>query len=229
VFIPSPEGWTAPTACDGVMIPRRTSSLPTPRLSSMVATTALGAAGASSDGRSQAGPTGGTADCQFGDHCYNARAARGRLRRPAAAPARDRRPWRDRGAAELAESQLSRRKSLTCGWTLLHSTACFHLPAPSLKVVSTFPSPSHPWFAFGEEVLDAEVVHRDRAWCLRSPSSWSKGVPSTTRTTPSQRLSPHCVWARRRAASSRSARRADRRRALRRPRPGHPAERSVRG
>ena len=35
----------------------------------------------------------------------------------------------------------------------------FHLPAPVLKVVSTFPRPAHPWFAFGEEVLDAEVVH----------------------------------------------------------------------
>jgi subtilase family serine protease len=35
----------------------------------------------------------------------------------------------------------------------------FHLPAPRLKVVSTFPGPAHPWLAFGEEVLDAEVVH----------------------------------------------------------------------
>jgi subtilase family serine protease len=26
-------------------------------------------------------------------------------------------------------------------------------------VVSTFPHPAHPWFAFGEEALDAEVVH----------------------------------------------------------------------
>ena len=35
----------------------------------------------------------------------------------------------------------------------------YHLPAPRLKVVSTFPGPVHPWLAFGEEVLDAEVVH----------------------------------------------------------------------
>jgi len=35
----------------------------------------------------------------------------------------------------------------------------FRLPAPRLKVVSTFPGPAHPWLAFGEEVLDAEVVH----------------------------------------------------------------------
>jgi subtilase family serine protease len=35
----------------------------------------------------------------------------------------------------------------------------FHLPTPHLKVVSTFPGPPRPWLAFGEEVLDAEVVH----------------------------------------------------------------------
>lgn len=35
----------------------------------------------------------------------------------------------------------------------------FHLPAPHLTVVSTFPHPAYPWLAFGEEVLDAEVVH----------------------------------------------------------------------
>jgi subtilase family serine protease len=35
----------------------------------------------------------------------------------------------------------------------------YHLSAPRLKVVSTFPGPVHPWLAFGEEVLDAEVVH----------------------------------------------------------------------
>jgi len=35
----------------------------------------------------------------------------------------------------------------------------FHLPAPRLAVVSTFPHPAYPWLAFGEEVLDAEVVH----------------------------------------------------------------------
>src|SRR6266567_4422390 len=35
----------------------------------------------------------------------------------------------------------------------------YHLPAPRLKVVSTFPGSVHPWLAFGEEVLDAEVVH----------------------------------------------------------------------
>jgi subtilase family serine protease len=59
---------------------------------------------------------------------------------------------------ELAESELSaevtdlRRDFATFDHL-------FHLPAPSLKVVSTFPHPAHPWLAFGEEVLDAEIVH----------------------------------------------------------------------
>jgi subtilase family serine protease len=35
----------------------------------------------------------------------------------------------------------------------------FGLPAPRLRVVSTFPGPVSPWLANGEEVLDAEMVH----------------------------------------------------------------------
>lgn len=35
----------------------------------------------------------------------------------------------------------------------------FGLPAPRLKVVSTFSGPAHPWLANGEEVLDTEMVH----------------------------------------------------------------------
>ena len=59
---------------------------------------------------------------------------------------------------ELAQSQLSPEVS-----DLREDFAAFdrvfHMPAPSLRVVSTFPRPAHPWYAFGEEVLDAEVVH----------------------------------------------------------------------
>lgn len=35
----------------------------------------------------------------------------------------------------------------------------FHLPAPDLRFASTFAGPKDPWLAYGEEVLDAEVVH----------------------------------------------------------------------
>jgi subtilase family serine protease len=59
---------------------------------------------------------------------------------------------------ELAESQLSPEVS-----NLRQDFAAFDrvfgLPAPVLKVVSTFAGPKDPWLAYGEEVLDAEVVH----------------------------------------------------------------------
>jgi len=35
----------------------------------------------------------------------------------------------------------------------------FGLPAPRLRVVSTFPGAADPWLADGEAVLDAEMVH----------------------------------------------------------------------
>jgi len=35
----------------------------------------------------------------------------------------------------------------------------FGMPAPRLRVVSTFPGPASPWLANGEEVLDAEMAH----------------------------------------------------------------------
>jgi subtilase family serine protease len=60
---------------------------------------------------------------------------------------------------ELAESQLSPPLVTDLRADFAAFDRLFHLPAPSLKVVSTFPHPAHPWFAFGEEVLDAETVH----------------------------------------------------------------------
>ena len=60
---------------------------------------------------------------------------------------------------ELAESQLSPPLVTDLRQDFVYFDRLFHLPAPRLKVVSTFPGPAHPWLAFGEEVLDAEVVH----------------------------------------------------------------------
>jgi subtilase family serine protease len=81
----------------------------------------------------------------------------------------------------------------------------FGLPAPQLRVVSTFAGSADPWLANGEEVLDAEMVHtiapgaaltivlvRERRW--------------TAPPARSRRPSPRCAWACPRAASSRSAR-----------------------
>jgi subtilase family serine protease len=60
---------------------------------------------------------------------------------------------------ELAETQLNPPQVTDLRRDFAAYDRLFHLPAPRLKVVSTFPGPAHPWLAFGEEVLDAEVVH----------------------------------------------------------------------
>ena len=60
---------------------------------------------------------------------------------------------------ELAETQLNPPLVTDLRQDFAAYDRLFHLPAPRLKVVSTFPGPAHPWLAFGEEVLDAEVVH----------------------------------------------------------------------
>ena len=60
---------------------------------------------------------------------------------------------------ELAETQLNPPVVTDLRQDFAAYDRLYHLPAPRLKVVSTFPGPTHPWLAFGEEVLDAEVVH----------------------------------------------------------------------
>ena len=60
---------------------------------------------------------------------------------------------------ELAETQLNPPVVTDLRQDFAAYDRLYHLPAPRLKVVSTFPGPAHPWLAFGEEVLDAEVVH----------------------------------------------------------------------
>jgi subtilase family serine protease len=59
---------------------------------------------------------------------------------------------------ELAESQLSREVS-NLHQDFAAFDRVFGLPTPVLKVVSTFAGAKEPWLAYGEEVLDAEVVH----------------------------------------------------------------------
>jgi subtilase family serine protease len=60
---------------------------------------------------------------------------------------------------ELAETQLNPPLVTDLRQDFAAYDRLFGLPAPRLNVVSTFPGPAHPWLAFGEEVLDAEVVH----------------------------------------------------------------------
>ena len=60
---------------------------------------------------------------------------------------------------ELAESQLSPPQVTDVRQDFAAFDRLFHLPAPRLRFVSTFAGPKDPWLAYGEEVLDAEVVH----------------------------------------------------------------------
>jgi subtilase family serine protease len=59
---------------------------------------------------------------------------------------------------ELAESHLSPEVS-DLRKDFVAFDHLFHLSAPKLQFKSTFAGPRKPWLAFGEEVLDAEVVH----------------------------------------------------------------------
>jgi subtilase family serine protease len=60
---------------------------------------------------------------------------------------------------ELAESQLSPPNVTDLRKDFAVFDRLFHLPAPRLRFASTFAGSRAPWLAYGEEVLDAELVH----------------------------------------------------------------------
>jgi subtilase family serine protease len=60
---------------------------------------------------------------------------------------------------ELAETRLAPPLVTDLRRDLAVFDRLFHLPAPRLRFVSTFAGPRDPSLAYGEEVLDAEVVH----------------------------------------------------------------------
>jgi subtilase family serine protease len=126
---------------------------------SMVVATPLAVAGSTSVGGPQAGPTSRTADCISMKICYTPQQLE---------VAYGVRPLLQRGIdgrgetvvlPELAESQLSPPGVTDLRQDLVVFDRLFHLPAPRLRFVSTFAGPKDPWLAYGEEVLDAELVH----------------------------------------------------------------------
>ena len=126
---------------------------------SVLATTSLVAAGSSSAGRPQAGPSRRTADCVSMATCYTPRQLE---------VAYGVQPLLQHGIdgrgetvvlPELAESRLAPPLVTDLRQDLAAFDHLFHLPAPRLRFVSTFAGPKDPWLAYGEEVLDAEVVH----------------------------------------------------------------------
>ena len=60
---------------------------------------------------------------------------------------------------ELAESQLNPPLVTDLRQDMAAFDGLFHLRAARMRVVSTLAGSGSPWLAFGEEVLDAEVVH----------------------------------------------------------------------
>jgi subtilase family serine protease len=123
------------------------------------AASTLAAARSASVKRAQAAPTSGTAGCISTSTCYTPEQFQF---------AYDVQPLLQRGIdgrgetvvlPELAESRLSPPRVSDLRQDFAAFDRLFHLPAPRLRFVSTFAGPKDPWLAYGEEVLDAEVVH----------------------------------------------------------------------
>jgi subtilase family serine protease len=60
---------------------------------------------------------------------------------------------------ELAESQLDPPRVTDLRDDMAGFDDLFHLPAAHMRVVTTLAGAGSPWLAFGEEVLDVELVH----------------------------------------------------------------------
>jgi subtilase family serine protease len=60
---------------------------------------------------------------------------------------------------ELAESQLNPPQVSDMRQDMAAYDRRFHLPTARMRVVTTLAGASSPWLAFGEEVLDVELVH----------------------------------------------------------------------
>jgi subtilase family serine protease len=117
--------------------------------------------GPATHGASQtASPSGGsTVDCDSVTTCYTPRQLQ---------VAYSIRPLLDRGIngrgetvvlPELAESRLNPPLVTDMRQDMAAFDSLFHLPAARMRVVTTLAGARSPWLAFGEEVLDAEMVH----------------------------------------------------------------------
>jgi subtilase family serine protease len=118
------------------------------------------AAGATASASPAGGPSGGsTADCDSLATCYTPQQLQ---------VAYGVRPLLDRGIdgrgetvvfPELAESRLDPPQVTDLRQDMAAFDAMFRLPAARMRVDSTLAGAGSPWLAFGEEVLDVEMVH----------------------------------------------------------------------
>jgi subtilase family serine protease len=106
-----------------------------------------------------AGPSSPTADCVSLNICYTPQQLQ---------VAYGVKPLLDRGITgrgqtvvlpELAESQLNPPLVTDLRQDMTAYDSRFGLPAARMRVVTTLAGASSPWLAFGEEVLDVELVH----------------------------------------------------------------------
>lgn len=117
------------------------------------------AAGSGSGPAARAAGAGSTADCNSVTTCYTPEQLQ---------VAYGVRPLLDRGIdgrgqtvvfPELAETQLNPPLVSDLRQDMARFDTLFHLPAPRMRVVTTLAGASSPWLAYGEEVLDVEMVH----------------------------------------------------------------------
>ena len=108
---------------------------------------------------STAPPPSSTADCSSLTTCYTPQQLQG---------AYGIKPLLDRGIngrgetvvlPELAESRLSPPLVTDMRQDMAAFDNMFHLPAARMRVITTLAGAGSPWLAFGEEVLDVEMVH----------------------------------------------------------------------
>jgi subtilase family serine protease len=116
-----------------------------------------GATAASSSTAGSAGPS--TADCDSVTTCYTPQQLQ---------VAYGIRPLLDRGIngrgetvvlPELAESRLNPPLVTDMRQDMVAFDGMFRLPAARMRVITTLAGARSPWLAFGEEVLDVEMVH----------------------------------------------------------------------
>src|SRR6266566_7792765 len=109
--------------------------------------------------QSAASPPSSTADCNSLTTCYTPQQLQ---------VAYDIKPLLDRGIngrgetvvlPELAESQLNPPAVTDMRQDMAAFDNMFHLPAARIRVITTLAGARSPWLAFGEEVLDVEMVH----------------------------------------------------------------------
>ena len=125
----------------------------------MAATALFAAVGGSAAAASSSTPQGGTSDCDSVTTCYTP----GQIR-----VAYGIQPLIDRGIdgrgetvviPALAESQPDPPAISDLRQDMAGFDKRFGLPAPRMRVVTTLAGPASPWLSYGEETLDAEMVH----------------------------------------------------------------------